>query len=602
MASTAALSLLLILGLGGPSTFLQGVPPLPPDGKILALTPPQPILILQWYGTGEPDPASSNQAERLAAQKEVRIFKQKTRKALASLLKQLERKERVSLPLEALSFSEVLFSRPGCIFFGGFPHQGAAPSLEAGLAVNLGQQAAEGSRFMRILESRLQGGRGDRPGGEPAVEIIDGVTFRRLRALNPRTPIMWALTENFLLISVGRKTAGFMAGVLSGRLQGGNPELEKSFGRVAVERPSMRLYLDCQRLFEFFAGIRPGFANKLFDFLGLSSLKAVFCEAGLEGRGQVSRMLLETSGPPSGLLQLCAGTKPLTLQDLAAIPEEAAFACAVKIEPLELWRELCTFALTFDPLIGPDWETEAIEGFRKETGMHILNDIFRPLGDTILIWDTKLEGGAVPAGLTLAWSLDDAAKFKESARRLAQAIRKELRQNKSAFGRRRRAVRLEEVSIGDATLYFFNPVGLGSDMPVAPAFCVARNYLLVSLFPQAIKSFLARGETAEGLAAAKGIKLPEGTKGFFFCDTPFYARTLYGALLPAATVFLAEAQREGLELAAADLPSARALIPHLLEQTFFVQEVPAGLRITTQGQTGGIGLLLILLLGATFGA
>ena len=190
-------------------------------------------------------------------------------------------------------------------------------------------------------------------------------------------------------------------------------------------------------------------------------------------------------GDPKGLLQLVE-QKPLTAADLAVIPRDATFAVAKSVDLEKAFATVLGVVEKIDP--------KAAEAFRKnleqaegQVGLKLNDDVLRPLGNTWCLFDSPGEGGMF-TGLTAVVSLKDARAAADTQAKLLRLV-------EAARGQQpdpQRGPRIEKVAFAANTIYVLDV--RERDFPLAPAWCVTDQHLIVALFPEAIKAFLSRGK------------------------------------------------------------------------------------------------------------
>jgi hypothetical protein len=133
-------------------------------------------------------------------------------------------------------------------------------------------------------------------------------------------------------------------------------------------------------------------------------------------------------------------------------------------------------------------------------------------------------------------------------------------------------------------------------MPVAPAWCLTKDQLIVSLFPQGIKAYLSRPKDAPSLADEPKVAAAlrsGGTIGLTYLDTKRVAKELYPIIQILAQLGASQAQREGLNIDISHLPSAAAILPHLSSTVSSVERTDAGLVTVSRATLPGGGDVII---------
>jgi len=115
---------------------------------------------------------------------------------------------------------------------------------------------------------------------------------------------------------------------------------------------------------------------------------------------------------------------------------------------------------------------EALREIEIELGISPRDDLLKPLGDVWRIYNSPGEGGFVITGLTLVVDVDDPGRLAATQQKLVARVSQE-------FGER--GPRIEQFEYAGREIYFFN--ARDDDFPLAPAWCLADDKLIVSTFP-----------------------------------------------------------------------------------------------------------------------
>ena len=114
------------------------------------------------------------------------------------------------------------------------------------------------------------------------------------------------------------------------------------------------------------------------------------------------------------------------------------------------------------------------------------DDILKPLGDTICLFDSPSEGGMF-TGVTAVITLKDPERAAATHQKLLGVFENAF--NKEGGPTHRPQV--EKITFAKKTIYILQVRERG--FLVAPSWCLTDKYLIVSLYPQAIKAFLRVG-------------------------------------------------------------------------------------------------------------
>ena len=135
------------------------------------------------------------------------------------------------------------------------------------------------------------------------------------------------------------------------RMQKPAPEwLVKARRFAAFERPTGLTYINLQRLREDGPGVHRPRRKEWLELFGLAQSPWLVSASGLVGADVVTRTVLPIEGQPRGLL-FPANGRGLKREDLAAIPDDATLALAVRLNVRETLDALAAAGKTADPEI-----------------------------------------------------------------------------------------------------------------------------------------------------------------------------------------------------------------------------------------------------------
>jgi hypothetical protein len=228
-------------------------------------------------------------------------------------------------------------------------------------------------------------------------------------------------------------------------------------------------------------------------------------------------------------------------------------------------------------------------------GIDLQDDLLKPLGDVWCVYNSPSEGGLLVTGLTGVVQVKDHARLEATLDRLISFFhdRVEAPALAGEMGVHgfppRVSPRIIKTSFAGHVIYHFDvPAG---DSPMAPAWCLTEKELLVSFFPETIKSHLARNEDSPSLAAVPEVAqvLQDGAVAFSYCDTRKVAEFVYPLLCFGAKAISSELSQKGIPLDAGLLPSAAAIFPHLQPSIGVVRRTADGIELSSRGTLVGVG-------------
>lgn len=277
-------------------------------------------------------------------------------------------------------------------------------------------------------------------------------------------------------------------------LKGGNPNLSanpiwkaQSDKQDGIER-SFLGWLDMTALRKAYGAIplpnspdskRPLTANRILSAFGVDSLEHIVVRSGFKGPALSSETTIKAVGPKRGLLAFTEH-KPITLKDLPPLPANARWFSASSIDPEKICLAVIDLIKQVAEL-GPPGTPDQADGFLAMVPQILefdpLTELFATMDHVLCVYDDA-QHGFFGFGAGIAMQVKDEALLK-----------------KTLDGLLVKATNLPDVPLtvvrsqkGGAeivTLQFKN-------FPLAPAFTVSRGWLVVSLMPQGVESFLLR--------------------------------------------------------------------------------------------------------------
>ena len=219
--------------------------------------------------------------------------------------------------------------------------------------------------------------------------------------------------------------------------------------------------------------------------LGLAESPWLVSASGLVGPDVMTRTILPIEGQPRGLL-LPADGRGLKREDLAAIPDDATFGLALRLDVQKAIGALVAAAQKADPQVKQSL-LKALEPLRAG-GSDSRQSIFAPLGDRWCFYNSPREGGLVLTGLTGVVPITDRKQFSRNYEVLMR-----LATGGAAFRRvsRTRPRRIRRFRFAGSDIHYAN---LG-EFGLAPAWWAGDNQLVAALAPRTSRP-ISRAPTA----------------------------------------------------------------------------------------------------------
>jgi hypothetical protein len=562
---------MLLFGGGGLPLPLS-LPPLPEDPVMSAVAPDDCLWYLTWSGSAKTDPTSKNQTEQLLAEEEVQRFGGELERRIVAAIREHARGPEAIAAQEVPKLIKTALTRPAALFVSDFKMGQLGPDIRGGLIINLGEQADDVKTSLDRLSALL-----------PAPPNAAG-KWQRLPTPEGAPLVEWGIDGRYLIVGVGD---GSTDGIVAREKRTAPKWLEAIRGRLRVERPAMVHYLNIKKiiaLVQAAGGPGRGVPPQILEALGVSNLTSLASVSGLDGNGWTSNVLLGMDGAPAGVFALTGGD-PLTAADLAAIPKDATFALATRLDLDRVYHGISGIAGKIEPRARLELE-QGLAQVENQLGVDLSRDIFKAVGDTWCVYSAPSEGGLLVTGLTIVTPLRDRerlAKAEERLRTMANAAMHPPGELHS-YGRGSEAT-IADCEFRGNQIHFLNFIG--EPIPVAPAWCITDKELIISLSPQTIKAHLSRkagaGSLADVPAVMNALHGSGGPTYVSYADTTSMVQTLYPFLQFAFQAISSKAQREGVHIDSSLLPSAAAILPHLEPSVSMATMTKDGLLVTRHG-------------------
>ena len=565
---------LVLLSLFGGFGLPLGIPPAAEDPLMYKVAPEECLFYTTWAGMAAPDPNSANQTEQLLAEPEVQHLigelERRVREGIRTMAEENEGPEAAALAEQLIGWGKTALTSPAAIFVEDVKiNPGGPPEIRAGALVRVGEQGpAIKAKLVEYQTAFLRD-------AVTPVEIA-GDTWYRIQPPEPGAPsITWGVRFSYFIVGIGDGSA-------EGIMQRARTEMPEWLSRVReqipVPRTSTLTYINLAKIIEMarpFAGPR---GEAIIEALGLGNVTALSSVTGLDGEGFVSRVLLGIEGEPAGIFELVSD-KPLTPEDLAAIPADSTVALAARIDGDAIFETILSVAEKIEPQARQQAEM-GLGQMQQALGIDLRADVLKPLGDTWCIYNSPSEGGLVITGLTAVVSLRDAERFAATHEKLLAMAQGMLSQQRGPRG----GPEIREVEFAGRTIYVFDAGE--EEFPLAPSWCLTDGELVAAPFPQNVKAFLSRGMQHRSLAEVPQVAamFEEGTGPVVltYYDTKALFELFYPMVPMMGQAISTQLKREGIDFDVSLIPSAGAIGRHLLPGVGAVRRTPAGIEMVSR--------------------
>jgi hypothetical protein len=570
-----------------------------------------------------PDAQSSNQTEQLLAEKEVQdSLKLLEEQFVASIRAESAADPQATAMIEDVrTVVKTVLTSPTAIFISKIElAKNGPPNVHGGAVVNLGQQAPEIAKALGRLEAQVLGG---------AAKTDPGAAWHRI-PLGPNDPkadrggsLQWAVRDRYLIIGLGDGEAEAIAA----RAWQDPPEwLQQVRRRLTVPRPANMVFVNIAEVMKLGAESDPDFM-KMADALGLAHVKSLASVTGLDDTGCVTRAHLAFTGEPKVVADLPVGGKPqshveytgdlkgllsffnaqpLTRTQLKAVPKDAAFAFAARLDMAKVYKEFIETTGRINPRAQQEF-LGGLSDFENQVKVKLYEDIFTSLGDTWRFYASPSEGNLVFTGLTAVVDIHDKNKLVVSnAKLFSGSLLRGLSGALKGQGARSQTV-IRQIPYTDAQgikHIIYSLVQTGDFMPFSPSWCITDNEMVFALYPQNVKAYLERAQSsgAESLADVTAVNSQvEENKPFAvsYLDTQAAFKLAYPIVQVLLSFASSEFGRGGQGLDATLLPPAPSIGRHLRPSVTSVSRADDGVVVESHqtlpiGGVGGLAILPIL--------
>lgn len=582
-------------GMGAP----LGIPPGPDDPVISRVAPENCVFYTTWAAAATPNPHSQNQAERMLAEPEVRLFLQHLEKWVRRAVTQ------VSADSEANSLSDATFDaflmilrHQTAMFVSDVKLKGKRVSAKGGMVVALGDDAVLARRlFYQHVHGFFINLNAE------SIETVSfyGDKWYRVKTASGFPSLLVGMKGPYLIVAVGEDSPD----PIVKRMDRPVPRwLAEAHRLAALERPTGLTYINLRRLREAGSAGTGSQRREWLDALGLTQLPWVMSASGLVGPDVVTRTILPIEGQPRGLL-LAAEGRGLQRADLAAIPRDASMALAARFDLQKAWDVLQSAERPGKEKSDRELKPTAVKTRPRARSAEVYSpaeappsalppDVFQSLGDRWCFYNSPQEGGMILTGLTGVVPINDRQLFSRHYDALKQVVTQNLAMDDGSGGPR---VRRFAFAGGDVHYAAMGELGL------APSWFAGEKELVFALTPQSVKACLSRpgyplagrgGSLADVPEIAGELSGPraaaEPLLAIGYLDAPRVFETAYPMLMVAAPSYLGAIGMVEGRRDMSVFPSLPAVSRHLRPGVATLRRTDLGLELTSRGSMPGFGL------------
>ena len=533
------------------------------------IMPEKALFYVGWSGTDADVPGGPTALSKLLAEPEMKPLVDKLWpdlvKAVGKLAEEKGDEEAGEAFAHGAALAKLFWKCPVAIGLGEFAMEDDAFRVAAYLVVRAGEKAAGAQKH---IEAILKLAEVDEDAIKPVT--VSGVELKEFAELGPKLPIRWGVTGDYFIVTIGeRATETLLAAIKGEATLAKNARFVAATKAVGGSDGYATQYLDIKEVVTTLKALQPVLAehkvpvlgdaetfDKILKGTGLGSMDALAIGCRPEAGGFMTRTFLAISGEAAGLAAL-TDQKPVTEQDFALVPADARWAWIANLNLARGYRDVMVMLDASPELSGP--VKEGIAEVEKVIGFRIHDDFLAALGERWIVYDSPSSGGLWVTGITAVVELRDAERVQKSIESLLAAIAEETHGKVP--------VEVEEEAYRGQKIHFVNVRGV--PMPLAPAWSVHGERMIVGLYPQMVRAAIDQiADKRPGIASnpdfARGLKLmPKNAISVSYVDTARGVASLYSISLPIAQVLTAMGQGEGFPVHIGMLPSCGTLTKHL---------------------------------------
>ncbi len=552
------------------------VPPKPESPLMAKIAPADCLFYMNIAGTAAPDTGHDNQTEQLLAEPDVqKLADEFGRLTTAAWVKSMKDRD-IQEPYgseEFITLLKKLLGRPSAIFLSGVEKGADGAVLHGGAVVQVG---ADGE-MKTALEAGI--GRLGLP-DDDGVEIA-GQTWRRCKA-SPRMTIVWGFRGQYFLVASGEED---MKAMLT-RAKGVPPDWMAALRQdYPIERFSTVAYVNVKAVRLTIAAVAGPQAAASLDGLGFGNVTTIRAATGLDQECFVSRMFVAIDGQPRGLFQL-ARAQPLTADDFAAVPRNANYAMAAKLDISAVFDAVVSALEKSDPLVQVQ-TVGAMAAMEKGLGIKFREDVLQSFGDTWLLYDAPGAGLSPLMGMAVN-RLKNPDKFAAAYHKLMDVAEQGVR---AASSGNEHAPKLVKKPGPGGDIY---SLAFGDGSPMRPSICMMGREILLALSPEAIASRQPPSSVQDSLAASPGVVAALNVRPepifLSYINVPGLFDRLYPGLPEMMPKMVEWLLGEGIEFDAGALPPPEAIKKHLLPDIAVVRPTASGIMLSERTALPGIGV------------
>jgi len=536
----------------------------PTDLPLSRLTSEKHVFSLLSSGWKAPAADSKNKSEQFWAEESVQKFLQQF---VEECLKQINEKSQGSdeAKLGASTVPVLLsaaFQHPLAISLISFSID---PTPDVNLSIVIDTES-DADKVREAFQKLIDAAPKDGPDAL-AEETFEGVKFYRPLLGDPNLPApKFGMYKSHLILVMGKTTAEDTLQKIF--VTGKTPTwIDTSLKEAKIERPSLVWHLDAEAILKTIDPLlKDQKIRKALDASGLLALKRIDSVSGLDAVSSVSKMVIETNGPPKGLLGLIPD-KPLTTGDLKGIPDNAVQASVVRFDLGQAVETIVKAAEKVEPSVRQQYDMVSSMG-EGMLGFSFKNDFLKGLGDVWTTWTGARDTGN---GFLVAISVKDQKKLQKVQESLIKLATPALQQG---------TAKLNDFTFRAAKGYQLDIPNLPPTLSISPTWVISRDQFIIGSTKEIVTTHLtAATSLADNESVKAALKREPKTVMLTYRDP----KPELQALIEGAPTLQQAIQQAGGDFTIPPFPPFADVEPHLAPSVSTTVRTQNGWRTESHG-------------------
>jgi hypothetical protein len=547
---------------------IQAAAPRPANNKLLAVAPEECLLFIHNFGFTASNSNAINSTERLFAEPSVQQFVAEVRKlADQGLAKMKESSDdtKVQLMQDLMGLVKLLVDRPSSLYVTNVQLNatGEPQSMEVGFVVDAGEKITHLRQQLDKLKSQV-------PASAITTETIAGVPCLRIDT-GDGMPLYWGTKGESLIASIGD---GSFENLINNVQDPAPAWLGPAVQRLPVPRPWLLAYVNGQQVSRL-ANRGDEQLQKVWSALGMNETKSITWVFGLDDEGILTRSLLSTTAK-EGVVKFFSD-QGLTADDLTRIPQDVVNCGVMRLDPSVVFDNALEIVGNIDPQAAAALQ-QSLTQVSRMIQADIRKQILAGFGDRWVAYTTGQQVSMLAPDMLVAVDVRDASAVQRVLNILEQAVNGQ-----------NQPFNVGKTKIGDRAAYYL------SGFPIAPAWCLTKDRLVVGMQKQTIAAYLD-GQPDKSASIAAHPRVAELFQDFKkpFALTLGNSRASMQASYSGAQLLLnmgaGQLRQQGIEFDPTTLPPLDDILKHLEPSICAMRRTDDGLELVSRQTIPSFGV------------